>query len=121
VSLIGFTGDWLNGETHLPFAVNARRSSARSAELMPYLVKAVSSSGVVRWITRPGKEGLREIAQRSHADVLSTLEDAMDAITKMPRVFTDAGIRFSVVETSEDGSAATQVFPLPAGRPSTGS
>jgi hypothetical protein len=88
---------------------------------MPYLVKAVSSSGAVRWITRPGKEGLREIAQRSHADVLSTLEDAMDAITKMPRVFTDAGIRFSVVETAEDGSAATQVSPSPADRPSTGS
>ena len=88
---------------------------------MPYLVKAVSSSGVVRWITRPGKEGLREIAQRSHADVLSTLEDAMDAITKMPRVFTDAGIRFSVVETYEDGSAPPQASPLPAGRRSTGS
>jgi hypothetical protein len=85
---------------------------------MPYLIKAVSSSGVVTWITRPGTEGFREIAQRSHADVLSTFDDAMDAIAKMPRVFTDAGIRFSVVETHDDGAAAPQVSPLPARRPS---
>jgi hypothetical protein len=85
---------------------------------MPYLIKAVSSSGVVTWITRPGTEGFREIAQRSHADVLSTFEDALGAIATMPRVFTDAGIRFSVVETDENGSAPPQVSPLPAGRPS---
>jgi hypothetical protein len=119
--LIGLTGAWLNREKPLPFVVTAIRSSARSSELMPYLVKAVSSSGVVTWITQPGTDGFREIARRSRADVLSTFEDAMGAIAKMPQVFKDAGIRFSVVETYEDGSAATQVFPSLAGRPSTGS
>jgi len=88
---------------------------------MPYLIKAVSSSGVVTWITRPGTEGFREIAHRSRADVLSTFEDATGAIAKMPQVFTDAGIRFSVVETYEEGSAPPQASPLPAGRRSTGS
>jgi hypothetical protein len=70
---------------------------------MPYLIKAVSTSGVVTWLTRPGTEGFRSIARRSRADVLSTLEDATAEIARMPQVFKDAGIRFSVVETYEEG------------------
>jgi hypothetical protein len=70
---------------------------------MPYIVKAVSSSGFVTWITQPGTEGFRSIAPRSRADILSTVEDARGVIAKMPKVFEDAGIRFSVVETPEEG------------------
>ncbi len=69
---------------------------------MPYLIKAVSSSGVVTWISGPCPEGFRELASRSRADVLSTLEDAKGAIAKMPQVFKDAGIKFSVVEIHEE-------------------
>jgi hypothetical protein len=83
---------------------------------MPYLIKAVSTSGIVTWLTRPGTEGSRSIASRSCADVLATAEDAWAEITRMPRVFKDAGIRFSVVETPEemgpstmDGPSAAQV------------
>ncbi len=43
------------------------------------------------------------MAPRSSADVLPTLESAGVAIAEMPWVFTDAGIRFSVVETYEEG------------------
>jgi hypothetical protein len=67
---------------------------------MPFLIKAVSTSGVVTWLTHPGgSDGFRSIAPRSRADVLPTLEDARVAIAKMPRVFEDAGIKFSVVDT----------------------
>jgi len=66
---------------------------------MPYLIRAVSTSGIVTWLTRPGTEGSRLIASRSRADVLATAEEASAEIARMPRVFEDAGIRFSVVET----------------------
>jgi hypothetical protein len=69
---------------------------------MPYVVKAVSTSGIVTWLTAPGVGGCRAMAPRSSADVLSTLEGAWRAIAEMPWVFTDAGIRFSVVETYEE-------------------
>jgi hypothetical protein len=69
---------------------------------MPYLIKAVSTSGIVTWLARPGTDGSRSIAARSRADVLATAEDAMAEIARMPRVFKDAGIRFSVVETCEE-------------------
>jgi hypothetical protein len=36
---------------------------------MPYLIKAVSTSGIVTWLTRPGTEGSRSIASRSRAHV----------------------------------------------------
>ena len=70
---------------------------------MPYVVKAVSTSGIVTWLARPGAEGSRSIAPRSRADVLPTLEDAKGAIAKMPQVFADAGIKFSVVDTDAEG------------------
>ena len=66
---------------------------------MPYLIRAVSTSGIVTWLTRPGTEGSRSIASRSRADVLTTAEEASEEIAKLPKVFKDAGIRFSVVET----------------------
>jgi len=71
---------------------------------MPYLVKAVSTFGIVTWLTRRGVGG-RSIAARSSADVFATLEDASDAIAKMHWVFTGAGLRFSVVETYEEEGA----------------
>jgi hypothetical protein len=84
-------------------------SSSEEFESMPYLIKAVSTSGIVTWLTRPGTEGCRSIASRSRADVLATAEDACAEIGRMPKVFKDAGIRFSVVETYEEVGAATRV------------
>jgi hypothetical protein len=72
---------------------------------MPYVIKAVSTSGFVTWLTLPGVGGCRSMAPRSNADVLSTLVDAWGAIAEMPWVFSDAGIRFSVVETYEEDEA----------------
>jgi hypothetical protein len=66
---------------------------------MPYVIKAVSTSGIVSWLARPGPEGSRSFATRSLADVLATAEDASAEIDRMPRVFKDVGIRFSIVET----------------------
>ncbi len=76
---------------------------------MPYLIKAVSTSGIVTWLTRPGTDGSRSIASRSSADILTTAEDAWGEIARMPGVFKQAGIRFSVVETCEEtGSSAIE-------------
>jgi hypothetical protein len=63
------------------------------------------------------------MAPRSSADVLSTLENAWVAIAEMPRVLTDAGIRFSVVETYEEDVAAQARDSVPrfAGRNSLAS
>jgi hypothetical protein len=80
--------------------------SSGKFESMPFLIKAVSTSGIVTWLTRPGTEGSRSIASRSLADVLATAEDAWAEIARMPKVFKDAGIRFSVVETCEEVGAA---------------
>jgi hypothetical protein len=71
---------------------------------MPYLIKAVSTSGIITWLTPPGV-GCRSMAPRPRADVLSSVGDAWMAIADMPWVFTDAGIRFSVVETDEEDGA----------------
>ncbi len=76
---------------------------------MPYLIRAVSTSGIVTWLTRPGTEGSRLIASRARADVLATAEEASAEIARMPKVFKDAGIRFSVVETYEEVGAAMRV------------
>lgn len=72
---------------------------------MPYVIKAVSTSGIITCLTPPGVGGCRSMAPRSRADVLPTLESAGIAIAEMPWVFTDAGIRFSVVETYEEDGA----------------
>jgi hypothetical protein len=68
---------------------------------MPYLIKAVSTSGVVTWLTRPGQGGLP--LNLSREDVLSSLEDATAEIARVTPVFEDAGIKFSVVETPTEG------------------
>ena len=73
---------------------------------MPYLVKAVTTSGIVTWLTPPGAGDCRSIAHRSLADVLPTLEDATAVIAQMPWIFAAAGIRFSVVETYQEDVAA---------------
>jgi hypothetical protein len=70
---------------------------------MPYLIKAVSTSGIVSWLTHPGLGGCRSLGPRSGAGVISSLEGARWAIAQMPWVFRH-GIRFSVVETYEDGA-----------------
>jgi hypothetical protein len=75
---------------------------------MPYLIKAVSTWGIVTWLTPPGLAG-RSMAHRSSADVLSTFDDARGAIAEMPWVFTAAGIRFDVVESYEELGAAMRI------------
>jgi hypothetical protein len=86
---------------------------------MPYVVKAVSTLGIISWLTPPGAEGCRSIAPRSRADVLSTIEDAKGAIARMPWVFADAGIRFSVVETegAHEAKLAPEHEPAERGHP----
>src|ERR1700722_7176737 len=73
---------------------------------MPYLVKAVTTSGIVTWLSPPGAGDCRTIVSRSRADVLSSLEDATAVIAQMPWLFTAAGIRFSVLETYKADEAA---------------
>ena len=86
---------------------------------MPYIVKAVSTSGIISWLTPPGAGGVRSIAPRSRADVLPTIEDAKGAIAKMPWVFASAGIRFSVVETevAHDGKLSPKHEPAKRSQP----
>jgi hypothetical protein len=74
---------------------------------MSYFIKAVSTSGIVTWLARPGTEGSCLIASRTRADVLATAEDAWAEIARMPKVFKDAGIRFSVEETCEEIGPST--------------
>ncbi|HEV8069944.1 MAG TPA: hypothetical protein VGP76_19540 [Planctomycetaceae bacterium] len=73
---------------------------------MPYVIKAVTTSGIVTWIIPAASGGCRSIGPRSCADVLPTLQDATAAIAQMPWMFTAAGIRFSVVEAYEEDVAA---------------
>jgi hypothetical protein len=48
----------------------------------------------------------------ARAHVLSTAEDAMAEIARMPQVFRDAGIRFSVVEICEESwTGAAHLIP----------
>ena len=65
---------------------------------MSYLVKAVSASGVVTWLTEPDVDGARCVSIRERAESFQTVEDAKSAIAKMPDAFTIAGIEFTVVE-----------------------
>jgi hypothetical protein len=71
---------------------------------MPYVVKAVSTSGAVMWVTTPGAEGFRSIGPRSKSESFPTKEEAMAAIAKLHQAYTASGVRFSVVEAegSED-------------------
>ena len=65
---------------------------------MSYLVKAVSTSGVVTWLTEPDVDGVRCVSIRERAESFQTAEDAKSAIAKIPDEFAIAGIKFSVVE-----------------------
>jgi hypothetical protein len=65
---------------------------------MSYLVKAVSASGVVTWLTEPDIDGVRCVSIRERAESFQTAEDAKRAIAKIPDAFAIAGIEFSVVE-----------------------
>jgi hypothetical protein len=69
---------------------------------MPYVVKAVTTSGYVIWLTRQGDNGFRSISERCLADVFHTRDDAKQAIDKMPGVFADTGIRFRIETTGAD-------------------
>jgi hypothetical protein len=66
---------------------------------MPYLVKAVSTSGVVTWVSEPGLDGVRCISLRERAEIFRSSEDANGAICDMPDAFARCGIKFSLVET----------------------
>jgi hypothetical protein len=71
---------------------------------MAYLIKAISTSGAVMWVTTPGAEGFRSIGPRTKSESFPTKEDALVAIAKMHQAYTASGVRFSVVraEGSED-------------------
>jgi hypothetical protein len=66
---------------------------------MPYLVKAVTTSGIAIWLT-PRTGDFRSISERLHADLFETRHDAQRAIEEMPRVFAATGIRFSIETTA---------------------
>jgi hypothetical protein len=65
---------------------------------MPYLVEAVSTSGVVTWLTDPGPDGIRCVSIRERAEIFQTADDAKGAIAKMPDAFAVAGLTFSIVD-----------------------
>jgi hypothetical protein len=69
---------------------------------MAYVVKAITTSGYVIWLTRQEDNGSRSISERCLADVFETPNDARRAIDKMPRVFADTGIRFRIEPTDAD-------------------
>jgi hypothetical protein len=71
---------------------------------MPYVVKAVTTSGIVIWLTPQGTEEVRSIPGRLLADVFETRNDAQRAIQEMPRIFADAGIKFSIAPTAPEDS-----------------
>jgi hypothetical protein len=68
---------------------------------MPYLVKAVSTSGIVTWL-HCGASGVRCISIREDAETFQAVEDAESAIARMPPAFEAAGIRFSVVDLDDE-------------------
>jgi|HubBroStandDraft_6_1064221.scaffolds.fasta_scaffold09190_10 hypothetical protein len=69
---------------------------------MAYVVKAITTSGYVIWLTRQGDNGFRSISERCLADVFETQNDARRAIDKMPSVFASTGIRFRIEPTDAD-------------------
>ncbi len=70
---------------------------------MLYLVKALSTSGIITWITPSGMDGIRSLSSRSRADIFPNADDARGAIAMMPPVFEAAGIDFSIERA--DGEA----------------
>jgi hypothetical protein len=69
---------------------------------MPYVVKAVTTSGIVIWLTPQGSGDFRSISERLRADVFKTQHEARRAIEEMPKIFADAGIRFSIEPTAPE-------------------
>ena len=67
-----------------------------------YVVKAITTSGYVIWLTRQGDNGFRSISERCLADVFETQNDARRAIDNMPSVFASTGIRFRIEPTDAD-------------------
>jgi hypothetical protein len=76
------------------------------AVVMPYVVKAVTTSGIAIWLTPQAAGQPRSISERLQADVFETRGDARRAIKAMPRVFADTGIRFTVEPTDADSYMA---------------
>lgn len=75
------------------------------AARMPYVVKAVTTSGIVIWLTPQASGESRSISGRLRADVFETRDDARRAVKAMPRVFADTGIRFTIEPTDADSQA----------------
>jgi hypothetical protein len=65
---------------------------------MPFVVKAVSTSGAVMWLGPKGSGGHRTVSNRALAEVFPMAEDAQAVIDKMPQDFAASGVKFSVVE-----------------------
>jgi hypothetical protein len=63
---------------------------------MAYVVKATGTTGTICWLSPANEKGFRTLATREWAEVFSTLDDAHDAIVKLPRAFVDTGLKFSV-------------------------
>jgi hypothetical protein len=70
---------------------------------MLYIVKALSTSGVITWVTPSEMDGIRSLSTRCRADIFPNAGDARGAIATMPPVFEAAGIEFSIERA--DGEA----------------
>jgi hypothetical protein len=63
---------------------------------MRFVVKATGRARFPSWLSKPGDRGFRSLVPHKLADEFPTITDGRVAIAKMPRVFTDAGLVFSV-------------------------
>ncbi len=63
---------------------------------MPYLVKAVTTSGCVTWMLPPDRKGNRSLSNMAEPQTFENEADARAAIADMPEVFSEAGITFTV-------------------------
>jgi hypothetical protein len=67
---------------------------------MLYVVKAVNPAGIVKWVARPGLNGLRSINRRAMAELFPSIDEAKAAIAGMPLSFGAAGVTFSIEEVA---------------------
>jgi hypothetical protein len=70
---------------------------------MPYVIKVITTGGVVKWLTRTGSNGLRSADRRDMAEIFPGVDEAKAAVDSMPRQFAAGGVAFSV-EDSDDVS-----------------
>ena len=61
-----------------------------------FIVRADSRSGTVKWLAPTSNPAAYSLGERGEAETFATREAAEAAIAKMPKVFADSGIRFTI-------------------------